>query len=168
MKATVADDGAVKSLDENAKSSDVVKLVADKSDYFNTIADNEPEPLLIKAIIDENLTAVEGSRVRMRLLDNVRINDIILKKGAYVYAIMSGFGSQRVKGNVQSILVSDELVKVNLAIYDTDGLEGLYVPSSKFRETAKNVASGAVGGSMSMNGNSSGDMVSAMGYAGSK
>lgn len=158
MKATVADDGAVKSLDENAKSSDVVKLVADKSDYFNTIADNEPEPLLIKAIIDENLTAVEGSRVRMRLLDNVRINDIILKKGAYVYAIMSGFGSQRVKGNVQSILVSDELVKVNLAIYDTDGLEGLYVPSSKFRETAKNVASGAVGGSMSMNGNSSGDM----------
>lgn len=158
INTTVADDGAVKSLDENAKSSDVVKLVTEKSDYFNTIADNEPEPHLIKAIIDENLTAVDGSRVRLRLLDDVRINDIVLKKGAYVYAIMSGFGSQRVKGNVQSILVSDELVKVNLALYDTDGLEGLYVPSSKFRETARNIASGAVGGSMSMNSNSSGDM----------
>lgn len=158
MKATVADDGAVRSLEEDSRSNDAVKLVTERSDYFNTIAENESEPHLIKAIIDENIKAVDGSRVRLRLLDDIRVNDIVLQKGAYVYAVMSGFGSQRVKGNVQSILVDDELVKVNLSLYDTDGLEGLYVPSSKFRETAKNVASGAVGGTMSMNGNSGGDM----------
>ena len=54
---------------------------------------------------------------------------------------MSGFGNQRVKGSVKSILVDDELVKVNLSLYDTDGLEGLYVPGSAFRETAQDVAS---------------------------
>ena len=78
----------------------------------------------------------------------------------YLYATMSGFGSQRVKGTVQSILANDELVKVSLTLYDTDGLEGLYVPQSRFRETAKNVGSGAMSGSMSFSqGGGSGDML---------
>jgi conjugative transposon TraM protein len=71
-----------------------------------------------------------------------------------MYATMSGFGSQRVKGNVKSVMVDDELVKVNLTIYDTDGLEGLYVPSSSFRETSKNIASGAMSSNMSLNNGS--------------
>lgn len=151
--------GAVKGLDEDASAKDVVKLMNQSSDYFYTIAENEPEPHLIKAIIDENITAVDGSRVRLRLLDDVMISDCMISKGSYLYATMSGFGAQRVKGNVQSILVEDELVKVNLALYDTDGLEGLYVPSSKFRETAQNVASGAIGGAMNMNTTGGGNML---------
>lgn len=151
--------GAVKGLDESASAKDVVKLMNKSSDYFYTISENEPEPHLIKAIIDENITAVDGSRVRLRLLDDVMISDCMVSKGSYLYATMSGFGAQRVKGNVQSILVEDELVKVNLALYDTDALEGLYVPSSKFRETAQNVASGAIGGSMNMNTTGGGNML---------
>ena len=108
---------------------------------------------MIIAIIDENIKAVDGSRVRLRLLDDVEINDMVVHKGSYIYAIMSGFGSQRVKGSVNSLLVGDELVKVNLSIYDTDGLEGLYVPSSQFRETSKDVASSAMTGNVSMNNN---------------
>ena len=119
-------------------------------------AENEPEPSLIKAIIDEDIKAVDGSRVRLRLLDDVEINDVFLPKGSYLYATMSGFGQQRVKGSVKSLMVSDELVKVNLTIYDTDGMEGLYVPSSSFRETAKDVAGGALDNSMTLNSNTSG------------
>lgn len=152
-------EGAVKGLDEDASAKEVVKLMNKSSDYFFTIAENEPEPNLIKAIIDENVTAVDGSRVRLRLLDDVMISECMIKKGAYLYATMSGFGAQRVKGNVLSILVEDELVKVNLAVYDTDGLEGLYIPSSKFRETAQNVASGAIGGTMNMNTTGGGNML---------
>jgi len=148
--------GAVRSIDEDARSSDVVKVNAEKSDYFNTIAENESSPNLIKAIIDEDITATDGSRVRLRLLDDVQVNDVVLEKGSYLYATMSGFSSQRVKGSVKSILVHDELYKVNLSLYDTDGLEGLYVPASKFRETAKNVGSGAMSGSTNLNTGSSG------------
>lgn len=64
---------------------------------------------------------------------------------------MSGFSSGRVKGNITSILIEDELVKVSLSLYDTDGMEGLYVPNSQFRETSKDVASGAVSGNLNMN-----------------
>lgn len=139
---------------EDAEPASVVKKIRTNSDYFNTLAENESEPHLIKAIIDEDIKCVDGSRVRLRLLDDIEINEVTLTKGSYLYAEMSGFGGQRVKGNVSSILVRDELVKVSLTMYDTDGLEGLYVPKSSFRETANDVASSAMSGSMSVNGNS--------------
>ena len=127
----------------NDSIGEVVKKVRVNSDYFNTICDNEPESGLIKAIIDENIKAVDGSRVRLRLLDDVEVSGITLRKGTYLYATMSGFGNQRVKGTVKSVLVDDDIVKINLSIYDTDGMEGLYVPGSQFRDTAKDIASGA-------------------------
>lgn len=142
---------AVTAPSEDAEAGKMVKKLRVSSDYFNTIAENEPEPNLIKAIIDENIKAVDGSRVRLRLLDDVEIDGTVVKKGSYIYATMSGFGQQRVKGAVTSMLVKDELIKVNLTLYDTDGLEGLYVPSSSFRETSKEIAGGAFGNSMTVN-----------------
>ena len=134
------------------------------SDYFNTITNADEDPNLIKAIIDENIKAVDGSRVRLRLLDDIEINEVVVPKGTYIYALMSGFGSQRVKGSVKSILVHDELIKVNLSLYDTDGLEGLYVPGSNFRETGKDVASGAMSNTTTLTrGNSSGNSLSQWG-----
>ena len=135
---------SVKALSDEDEAQEVVKKVKVTSDYFNTLRENDPEPNLIKAIVDEDVKAVDGSRVRLRLLDDIEINEVVIPKGTYIYALMSGFGNQRVKGNVKSILVNDELIKVNLSIFDTDGLEGLYVPGSSFRETTKDVASGAM------------------------
>ena len=145
---------SVKALSEEDEAQEVVKKVKVTSDYFNTLRENDPEPNLIKAIVDEDVKAVDGSRVRLRLLDDIEINEVIVPKGTYIYAIMNGFGSQRVKGNVKSILVNDELIKVNLSLYDTDGLEGLYVPGSSFRETTKDVASGAMSNTSSLTSSS--------------
>jgi conjugative transposon TraM protein len=154
---------SVKAIDEDEEAQEVVKKVKVTSDYFNTLCENEPEKKLIKAIIDENVKAVDGSRVRLRLLDDIEINETVVPKGSYIYAIMSGFGSQRVKGSVKSILVDDELIKVSLSIYDTDGLEGLYVPGSAFRETSKDVASGAMSGYMNMGTTSNNNSLSQWG-----
>jgi len=145
---------AVKGVSDDDEAQEVVKKVKVTSDYFNTLTENDPEPNLIKAIIDENVKAVDGSRVRLRLLDDIEINEIVVPKGTYIYALMSGFGSQRVKGNIKSILINDNIIKVNLSIYDTDGLEGLYVPSSNFRETTKDVASGAMNNSSTLTSSS--------------
>ena len=151
-------EGKVEASDKKKTDDDepqeVVKKVKVTSDYFNTLCDNDKETSLIKAIIDENIKAVDGSRVRLRLLDDIEINDVVVAKGSYLYATMSGFGSQRVKGNVQSIMVDDDIIKVSLALYDTDGLEGLYVPSSQFRETTKDVSSGALSNTSSLTNSS--------------
>ena len=146
---------AVTEIAEETEAEEVVKTQKETSDYFNTITTNEPEHKLIKAIVDEDVKAVDGSRVRLRLLDDIDIGERTIAKGTYLYCIMSGFSQQRVKGTVKSVLVNDELVKINLSIYDTDGMEGLYVPRSSFRETSQDVASGAMSQSMSLNDGSS-------------
>ena len=120
---------AVKGVSDDDEAQEVVKKVKVTSDYFNTLTENDPEPNLIKAIIDENVKAVDGSRVRLRLLDDIEINDIVVP-------------------------INDNIIKVNLSIYDTDGLEGLYVPSSNFRETTKDVASGAMNNSSALTSSS--------------
>lgn len=54
-------------------------------------------------------------------------------------------------------------MKVSLSLYDTDGLEGLYVPGSTFRETAQDVASNAMNNTMSINNGTSGNTFSQWG-----
>ena len=147
----VVNEHAVTEISEQAEAEEVVKRHKEDNEYFNTIATNEPEHRLIRAIIDEDIKAVDGSRVRLRLLDVIDIGERTIAKGTCLYCTMSGFSQQRVKGTVKSVLVNDELVKINLSIYDTDGLEGLYVPKSSFSETAKDIAGSTVSQNMTLN-----------------
>ena len=159
VKGTIAEDSkAVKALDEEDKAQEVVKKVKVTSDYFNTLTQNEHEPKLIKAIIDEDVKATDGSRVRLRLLDDIEIGETMVKKGSYLYATMSGFSSQRATGKIESVLVDDELIKISLSIYDLDGIEGLYIPESQFRETAKDVVGSATEQNMQFNNTGTGSM----------
>ena len=159
-KAVKMEENAVRELSENAENNIVVKKSKDDSEYFNTLSENEQESHLIKAIVDEEIKAVEGSRVRLRLLDDIEVHGTLLKKGSYLFATLSGFGQQRVKGKVESVLIGDEILKIGLSLYDvSDGLEGLYVPSSTFRETAKDIGSSAMQSNMNMNTMGSGNSV---------
>lgn len=151
-------ENAVRELSEEAEGHIVVKTTKEDSDYFNTLSENANSSKLIKAIIDEEVKAVDGSRVRLRLLDDIDIDGTKMPKGSYLYATMSGFSQQRVKGKVSSVLVGDEILKISLSLYDTsDGLEGLYVPGSSFRETAKDIGSSAMQSNLQMNTNSGGN-----------
>ncbi len=145
---TIKKNEPVKALEEDDETTAVVKKVREENSYFNTVSVNESESNMIKAIIDEDIKAVDGSRVRLRLLDDIEVNEVVLKKGSYLYCIMSGFGSQRVKGKVQSVLIDDHLEKVSLSLYDLDGLEGLYIPASSFREATKDIGSQALQNNM--------------------
>lgn len=150
----------VTGIDDTDEAAAVVKKVNASSSHFNTLSDNTQESHLINAIVDEEIKVVDGSRVRLRVLDEIEIDGITLKKGSYMYAIMSGFSQQRIQGTVKSVMIGDDIIKINLSIYDTDGLEGLYVPASSFRETAQDVGSSALSNNMSFNnGMSSGNSV---------
>ena len=124
------------------KTEVVEKVKEDNSEKFNTVASNEnvDEPL-IKAMIDKTTKAREGTRLRFKLLDEVTVKGIRLKKGSYLYGIVTGFGQQRVMANITSILVGNKFIKVNLSVFDNDGMEGFYVPESTFREMMKDAGS---------------------------
>ena len=124
------------------KAEIVEKVKEDNSEKFNTVAstENVDEPL-IKAMIDRTTKAREGTRLRFKLLDDVTVKGIRLKKGSYLYGIVTGFGQQRVMANITSILVGNKFIKVNLSVFDNDGMEGFYVPESTFREMVKDAGS---------------------------
>ena len=78
------------------------------------------------------------------MLDDITVCNTNLKKGTYLYGTVTGFGQQRVKATITSILVGDKFINVKLSVFDNDGMEGFYVPESSFREFVKDASSSAV------------------------
>jgi len=123
----------------------VTKAETGNADSFNTIADEEKlDDPLIKAMIDQTTKAHEGTRLRFKLLDDVVVKGVKLKKGTYLYGTVTGFGQQRVMADITSILVKDKFLKIHLSVYDLDGMQGFYVPESAFRDMMKNAGSAAM------------------------
>lgn len=137
---------------EEAKPEIVEKVKDKNAEKFNTIGQKDAvdEPL-IKAMIDQTTKAHSGTRLRFKLLDDVVIKKIKIKKGTYLYGTVTGFGQQRVMATITSILVRDKFIKINLSVFDNDGMEGFYVPESAFRSMMKEAGAQAMSGNMNFN-----------------
>jgi conjugative transposon TraM protein len=126
------------------KTFSVVKAGNPSAD-FNTITPEKPGDF-IKVIVDENITGYAGSRLRLRLLDDISVGTYLVKKDSYLYALINGFSGQRVTLLVKSIIYQDKILPVKLEVYDLDGLPGLYVPESAFRDFTKDLGQNTVQG----------------------
>ena len=131
----------------------VVKADGPSAD-FNTIKPPSGDNFIM-ATIDENVTGYAGSRLRLRLLEDIRAGNTVVAKGTYLYAQISGFSEQRVTLVINSILFEGKIMPVKLEIYDLDGMPGLYVPSSAFRDFTKDLGSNSVQG-VTIDGSSGG------------
>lgn len=119
---------------------------AQKSADFNSIY-KAKESSFITAVIDEDVKGYLGSRIRIRLLEDIYVGNLKIDKGNYLYALISGFSLQRVNLNIVSVMYQNEILPINLNIYDVDGMEGLYVPASAFREMTRTMGQNVVQGS---------------------
>lgn len=115
------------------------------NNQFNSIT-KEKEDSFIKAVIDENLKGYLGSRIRFRLLEDIYVGKHKVSKGAILYGQISGFQMQRVNLNIVSILNNGEILPINLSIYDVDGIQGMYVPHSTFREMMRELGQNSIQG----------------------
>ncbi len=118
--------------------------------FFNTVK-ADLNKTLISAILDEGIKAWEGSRVRIRLLEPIFINGRLLAKGQYLYGICQGFSAQRLKITVSSVVIQDEILPIDITLYDNDGIEGIYIPASSFRTFTKELGSSAISGNPNLN-----------------
>lgn len=148
-------DAADKLAREKALQIKFTVVKADQpSDDFNTVLPEKRKDF-ISAVIDENITGYAGSRLRLKLLEDIKAGDILIAKGHYLFAQISGFSEQRVTLTISSILYDSKILPVKLEVYDLDGMPGLYVPSSSFREFTKDLGSNTVQG-VTIDGNSNG------------
>jgi len=106
----------------------------------------EKENSFIKAVIDENNKGLLGSRIRFRLLEDIFVGNRKIDKGSILYGQISGFSMQRVDLKIVSLFSRGEIFPVNLSIYDVDGMKGLYVPQSVFRDMIREMGSNSVQG----------------------
>lgn len=112
---------------------------------FNSVF-KEKENNFVKAVLDESINGYLGSRIRFRLLEDIYVGKHKVSKGALIYGQISGFTLQRVNLNVVSILNNGEILPINLSVYDTDGIQGMYVPQSEFREMMRQMGTNSVQG----------------------
>lgn len=112
---------------------------------FNSIT-KEKESNFVKAVIDENIKGYLGSRIRFRLLEDIFVGKHRISKGTIIYGQISGFTLQRVNLNVVSVMNNGEILPINLSVYDEDGMQGLYVPQSTFREMMRELGQNSVQG----------------------
>ena len=124
----------------------VMKSKDTNAEKFHTVSGDEEavEAKLIRAMIDQTTKAREGTRLRFKLLDDVTVSGTKLKKGTYLYGTVTGFGQQRVRATITSILIGDKFINVKLSVFDNDGMEGFYVPESAFRDFVKDAGSSTV------------------------
>lgn len=132
----------------NQHSTSVVSKVVtnDASNTFNTIGKQKENNSYIRAMVDQGVTVTAGSRIRFRLLDEVSIQGERVPAGSQIYALVTGFSDQRVQAQVTSIVTKGKRVRVNLSVYDRDGIQGFFIPKSSFRDLSKQAGSQALGG----------------------
>lgn len=99
----------------------------------------------IRAMVHQTQTIVDGSIVKLRLLDDVFINGNLIPKSNFVYGVAS-LNGERLTIKINSVRYSNSLYPVDLSVFDMDGLDGIYIPGAITRDVAKQTADRAVQG----------------------
>jgi len=83
----------------------------------------------VRAVIHETQTLVNGATVKLRLVDDIKINGVHIPRESFVYGEASLSG-ERLRIVVSSIRSGSHLFPVQLVVYDMDGLPGVRVPGA--------------------------------------
>jgi conjugative transposon TraM protein len=114
-----------------------VKKQNDSNGFFGLEQDSNPkEQNAIEAVVHENQTLVSGAVIKLRLLGDISIDGNLIPKDNFVFGIVS-LNGERLLVEVSSIRVDHSLFPVKLAVYDMDGLPGIYIPGAITRDVAK-------------------------------
>lgn len=93
----------------------------------------------IEAIVHENQVLVSGAVIKLRLLNDITINGTHIPKDNFVFGT-SFLNGERLEIEIHSIRYNNSLFRVNMEVYDMDGLPGIYIPGAITRDVAKQSA----------------------------
>jgi len=100
---------------------------------------NNDDQNAIEAVVHEDQTLVNGSIVKLRLLDDINVHGTIVPKDNFIYGTVALEG-ERLTVTVKSLRYKKSLYPVQLSVYDIDGLGGIYIPGAIARDVAKSSA----------------------------
>jgi conjugative transposon TraM protein len=128
---------------ENGEEMQILKMNRFYDISDNTIIQNDLDNA-IEAVIPETQTLVSGSTIKLRLLNDVRINGHLIAKNQFIYGTTS-LSNERLKIQFSSIRYGNNILPVSMEAFDLDGLAGIYIPGSINRDVAKQSTDQAIG-----------------------
>ncbi|CAI2768636.1 conjugative transposon protein TraM [Flavobacterium collinsii] len=89
-----------------------------------------------QAVIHETQTIVNGSIVKLRLHNDVTLQGNVIPKNTFLYGTAALKG-ERLEVKIDNIQYRNSIFPIQLSVYDIDGIEGIYVPGTINRDSAK-------------------------------
>lgn len=118
---------------------DKAALSSQNNNSFYTADENleqEQQQNSIGAVIHQTQTIVNGSVVKLRLSSDISLQGTLIPKNTFLYGIASLKG-ERLEIKINNIQFRNSIYPVELAVYDIDGIDGIYIPGAINRDVAK-------------------------------
>jgi hypothetical protein len=117
---------------------------------------NSSDPNTIRAVIHgEQKNITTASQVKLRLLDPISIDGVLVPRNTIVYGKAS-FSDNRMSVTIDNVRYGTNLLPFVAEIYDMDGFKGLYVPDNITNDAKKDASSGTVSRTNVISGTSTG------------
>ena len=119
----------------------------------------------ISACVYGTQSVTDGQAVRLRLLEPMAVADRIIPRNAVVVGTAK-IQDERLDIGITSLEYDGTIIPVELAVYDTDGQPGIFIPNSMemnaVREVAANMG-GSLGSSINISTNAGAQLASDLG-----
>ena len=108
---------------------------------FITAAGNEAitDKNSIRACVYQTVTLSNGKEVQLRLLEPVRAGNVLIPANT-VLTGSAKIGGERLQILISSIQYADNVIPVEMSVYDMDGMPGIFVPNSDEVTAVKEIA----------------------------
>lgn len=101
-----------------------------------SLEQEEQQQNSIEAVIHQTQTIVNGSVMKLRLSNDIFLQGTMIPKNTFLYGIASLKG-ERLEVRINNIQFRNSIFPVELAVYDIDGIDGIYIPGAINRDVAK-------------------------------
>jgi conjugative transposon TraM protein len=130
--------------EKSASSSESVFTVLNSSDddtasgrFFGMRNDRKETDINAgSTVVHENQLLVNGSIIRLRLSEDVFVNNNRIGAGSFVFGVVS-LNGERLEINISSVRAGNAVFPVSLEVYDMDGMAGINIPGAITRDAAK-------------------------------
>ena len=119
------------------------EYVKERNYMFHTAIGTTPltEKNTISACVHTRQTVTDGQTVRFRLLEPMQVSAKEIPRNTSVVGVAKIQG-ERLNVLISSLEYHGNIIPVELAVYDTDGQAGIFIPGSMERSAAKEIVAG--------------------------
>jgi len=124
-----------------------IKTFRSENAFYSILKEKEniPAQNAVEAVVHETKSVANGSKIKLRLLNDIYINGIFIPAGNFMFAEAT-INDLRLQMEIHSIIYNRSVLPVQLTIYDLDGIAGIDITEKAGRDVVKQGAANGLQG----------------------